>query len=111
MSRVEEIERAIQELDAGGFAQVVQRVHELEQERWDAEMDRDAASGRLDSDQDRLLTRAVQAVCINRTATVSGAGAPSETCDQLRAAKNGRPTSYSNRSASIGSRLAAFFAG
>jgi hypothetical protein len=48
MSRVEEIERAIQELDAGEFTQVVQRVHELEQQRWDAEMDRDAASGRLD---------------------------------------------------------------
>ncbi|SPE38746.1 hypothetical protein SBA6_940005 [Candidatus Sulfopaludibacter sp. SbA6] len=48
MSRVEEIERAIQELDRDEFARVAQRVHALEQERWDAELDRDASAGKLD---------------------------------------------------------------
>jgi hypothetical protein len=48
MSRVEEIERAIQELNSDDFARIAQHVHALEQERWDAEMDRDASSGKLD---------------------------------------------------------------
>jgi len=48
MSRVEEIERAIQELSADEFAQIAQRVHALEQERWDAQLDQDASSGNLD---------------------------------------------------------------
>ena len=48
MSRVEEIERAIQELSLDEFAQIAQHVHTLEQERWDAQMDRDASSGKLD---------------------------------------------------------------
>jgi len=48
MSRVEEIERAIQELDRDEFAQIAERVHAIEQERWDAEMDRDASMGKLD---------------------------------------------------------------
>jgi hypothetical protein len=48
MSRVEEIERAIQELSHEEFARIAQRVHALEQERWDAELDRDASSGKLD---------------------------------------------------------------
>ena len=48
MSRVEEIERAIRELSHDEFTQIALRVHELEQERWDAELDRDASSGKLD---------------------------------------------------------------
>jgi hypothetical protein len=48
MSRVEEIEHAIQELSRDEFAQIAQRVHALEQERWDDELDRDASSGKLD---------------------------------------------------------------
>jgi hypothetical protein len=48
MSRVEEIERAIQELSSDEFDRIAQRVHALEQERWDAELDRDASSGKLD---------------------------------------------------------------
>jgi hypothetical protein len=48
MSRVEEIERAIQELSHDEFAQIAQRFHAIEQERWDAELDRDASSGKLD---------------------------------------------------------------
>jgi hypothetical protein len=48
MSRVEEIERAIQELNSDEFARIAERVHALEQERWDEELDRDASSGKLD---------------------------------------------------------------
>jgi hypothetical protein len=48
MSRVEEIERAIQQLSQEEFAQIAGRVHAIEQERWDAELDRDASSGKLD---------------------------------------------------------------
>ena len=48
MSRVEEPERAIQELSLDEFAQIAQRVRALEHERWDDEMDRDASSGKLD---------------------------------------------------------------
>jgi hypothetical protein len=48
MSRVEEIERAIQELSPEEFAQIAERVHAIEQEPWDAELDRDASGGRLD---------------------------------------------------------------
>jgi len=48
MRRVEEIERAIQELNHDEFAQIAERVHAIEQEHWDAEMDRDASAGKLD---------------------------------------------------------------
>ena len=45
---LEEIEAAIRSLDADQFARIAERFHNLEQERWDAEMDRDASSGKLD---------------------------------------------------------------
>jgi hypothetical protein len=45
---VDEIEAAIRSLGAEEFARIAERFHALEQERWDAEMDRDASSGRLD---------------------------------------------------------------
>ena len=48
MSRIEEIERAIQELSPDEFAQIAQRVYAIEQERWDVELDRDASAGKLD---------------------------------------------------------------
>jgi hypothetical protein len=48
MSRVEEIERAIEELGPDEFRQVAQRVHDIEAERWGKELDRDAAAGKLD---------------------------------------------------------------
>lgn len=41
MSRVEEIERAIQGANRAA-------VYAIEQERWDEELDRDAGAGRLD---------------------------------------------------------------
>jgi hypothetical protein len=45
---IEEIEQAIQSLGEDEFARIAERVHALEQERWDAELDRDASSGKLD---------------------------------------------------------------
>lgn len=45
---VEEIEQAIRALGKDEFARIAARIHALEQERWDAELDRDASSGRLD---------------------------------------------------------------
>ncbi|MEO8660025.1 MAG: hypothetical protein ABI693_16260 [Bryobacteraceae bacterium] len=48
MSRVKEVERAIEELSPDEFAQIAQRVYAIEQERWDAELDRDASAGKLD---------------------------------------------------------------
>jgi hypothetical protein len=48
MNRVEEIERAIESLTPEEFAQVARRVHDLEQKRWDAQLDGDAAAGRLE---------------------------------------------------------------
>ena len=48
MSSVEEIERAIQELSRDEFTRIAQRIHALEQDRWDIELDLDAKSGRLD---------------------------------------------------------------
>jgi hypothetical protein len=44
----EEIEAAIRSLDADEFARIAERGHALEQERWDAQMDADASSGKLD---------------------------------------------------------------
>jgi hypothetical protein len=45
---VEEIEQAIRALSEDEFARIAERVHALEQWRWDAELDRDASSGKLD---------------------------------------------------------------
>ena len=48
MSRVEQIEQAIQNLTPEEFAELAQHIHALEQERWEQQIDRDAASGKLD---------------------------------------------------------------
>jgi hypothetical protein len=48
MSRVEEIERAIRRLSPDEFADVAQWICELQQERWDRQLDADAAAGKLD---------------------------------------------------------------
>jgi hypothetical protein len=48
MSRVEQIEQAIQELTPEEFAQLARRVYALEQERWERQLDHDASSGKLD---------------------------------------------------------------
>jgi hypothetical protein len=48
MSRVEELERAIQELPPDEFAQIARRIYDIEQERWEGQLDRDAKLDRLD---------------------------------------------------------------
>ena len=48
MSRVEQIERAIQELNSEEFSQLAQHIHALEQQRWDRQLDDHASSGKLD---------------------------------------------------------------
>ncbi len=48
MDRVEEIEIAIRDLPPGEYRRLSEWFHEQEQARWDEEMDRDAASGKLD---------------------------------------------------------------
>jgi len=48
MSRVDEIEQAIQELTPEEFAQLARRVYALEHERWERQQDHDASSGKLD---------------------------------------------------------------
>ncbi len=48
MSRVEEIEDAIDHLSPGEFQRVARWVREREQQRWDEQLDRDSTSGKLD---------------------------------------------------------------
>ena len=48
MSRVEELQRSIQELTPDEFAQIVRHVYALEEQYWDHQIDQDAAAGRLD---------------------------------------------------------------
>ena len=48
MSRVEEIEQAIEHLSVDEFSKLARWVLELDQRRWDEQMDRDASEGRLD---------------------------------------------------------------
>jgi len=48
MSRVEEIEAAIEELSAEEFHRVAQWFNDHEQARWDQQLDRDSAAGKLD---------------------------------------------------------------
>ena len=48
MIRVEEIEQALERLSGDEFARIARRVHTLEQERWDRQMDQDASAGKLD---------------------------------------------------------------
>ena len=48
MDRVEEIEAAISSLPPEDYRRLSQWFRELEQTRWDEQMDRDSAAGRLD---------------------------------------------------------------
>jgi hypothetical protein len=48
MSRVEEIEEAIDRLEPEEFQRFARWFHEREQQRWDAQLDRDSESGKLD---------------------------------------------------------------
>ena len=48
MSRIEEIEQAIQQLSTEELSKLAQWIQELDQERWDKQLDSDAAVGKLD---------------------------------------------------------------
>lgn len=48
MDCVEEIEAAINRLPPADFKRIVQWLHAVDQARWDEELDRDCASGKLD---------------------------------------------------------------
>jgi len=48
MSRVEEIEEAIEGLAPEEYWRIVQWFHSREQSRWDEQMDADSATGKLD---------------------------------------------------------------
>jgi hypothetical protein len=48
MSRVEQIEKEIEQLSPPEFSEIARWVLEQDQKRWDDQMDRDAASGNLD---------------------------------------------------------------
>jgi hypothetical protein len=48
MSRVEEIEAAIEQLSPEEFRRVAQWFYDREQAQWDEQLDRDSAAGRLD---------------------------------------------------------------
>ena len=63
MSRVEEIEDAIDRLGPEEFQRIARWVYEREQQRWDEQLDRDSTSGKLDllfeeaNDESRELLR------------------------------------------------------
>lgn len=48
MSRVEQIEHAIEELSPEEFAVIARWFQEKDQQRWDEQLDADSASGKLD---------------------------------------------------------------
>lgn len=48
MSRVEEIEAAIEQLSPEEYRRVAQWFYDREQARWDEQLDRDSAAGGLD---------------------------------------------------------------
>ena len=57
MKTVAEIRQAILELPEADYAQLSRWFHELDWERWDAEIEQDARDGKLDS----LVEQATQA--------------------------------------------------
>ena len=65
MSCVEEIERAIENLTPEEFTRLVGRIHAIEQEKWDAQIDRDADEGRLDFLREEARTESRQALLKN----------------------------------------------
>jgi hypothetical protein len=48
MDRIEEIEAAISSLPPEQYRTLAQWFHSLDQERWDAQLDRDSSAGKLD---------------------------------------------------------------
>ena len=48
MERIEEIEAAVERLPTEDYERFAKWFHEHEQKRWDQQLDRDSAAGRLD---------------------------------------------------------------
>jgi hypothetical protein len=48
MSRIEKIEEAIQQLSPEEFTQLAKWIQEMDQDRWDKQLDTDAQTGKLD---------------------------------------------------------------
>ena len=55
MSSIEEIERAVQELPETALIEFRRWFYEFDARRWDAELEADAASGKLDEVAERAL--------------------------------------------------------
>jgi hypothetical protein len=74
MSRVEEIERAIEELSPDEFRQVAQRVHDIEAERWDKELgffaDRAAKKWPLRGSRSQESRKSEASICFGPAAYV-----------------------------------------
>ena len=49
MSNVTDIKQAILELSKSEYAEIVEWLHQLEEEGWDRQIEEDAKSGRLDA--------------------------------------------------------------
>jgi hypothetical protein len=60
MDRVEEIEAAINGLPPEDFQRIVQWFRTLEQARWDEQLDRDSAAGKLDALFEEAETESAQ---------------------------------------------------
>jgi len=58
MTRVEDIEAAIEQLSPEEFRRVAQWFYNREQALWDVQMDRDSAAGRLDFQFDEAAKEA-----------------------------------------------------
>jgi hypothetical protein len=60
MSRVEEIEAAIDGLSPDDYRRIVEWFRAREQERWDAQLDADSAAGKLDFLFDEIETESAK---------------------------------------------------
>ncbi len=55
MTTVSQIEAAIRQLPRDEFARLLERLLEFDQQRWDEEMERDVAAGKLDALADEAV--------------------------------------------------------
>ena len=72
MSRVEEIEAAIESLPPEEFAQLACWIRDRDEDAWDRQMDADAASGKLnflieEADREELAVRLLPFPCLTRS--------------------------------------------
>ena len=55
MTKLEQIEKTVEELNAKDFAAFAEWFESLQQQRWDRQIEADAASGKLDRFADQAL--------------------------------------------------------